>query len=63
MAIVDVLYEAYKCPHCPGYLIIREQFPYDGAGCSISIEHYIELPDWLKQELKGVIGEIKTIPK
>jgi hypothetical protein len=59
MAIVDVKYEVYKCPHCSGYLVIREQYPRDGIGCSISIEHCTELPDWLKQEIREVIGEIK----
>ena len=53
MGLVSVEYEVYKCPHCRGYIIIRKQFPHLEPGCSISLMHYLELPDYLKgQEIK-----------
>jgi hypothetical protein len=60
MTIVDIEHEVFKCPHCLGYLIIREQYPYDGYGCSLSVEHSISLPEWLKKETRGAIEQVTT---
>ena len=50
MTIVDVEYEIYKCPHCEGYLVIRMQFPSFDYGATASLEHWDEIPDYLKDE-------------
>jgi len=61
MTVVDVEHEVYRCPHCPGYIVVREQFPHYDAGCSISLEHYTVLPDWLKKEAGNVVQDITVV--
>ena len=62
MGLVDEEHEAYKCPHCDGYLIIRKQFPYDGLGCSTSLIHSEKIPHYEGsfEELEEVVEVTKT---
>ena len=47
MTVVDVEHLVYKCPHCDGYIIVREQFPADrNPGCSISLIHSDKIPHY-----------------
>ena len=39
MAVVDVDYEVYKCPHCDGFIWLRRQFADAYGGCSTLLEH------------------------
>ncbi len=55
MTIVDIGYEVYKCPHCSGYLAIRMQCPYTKTGCSATLEHWRELPEWLDKSSRDNI--------
>lgn len=58
MAVVDVEYDIYKCPHCSGFIIIRKQYPYLDTGCSVSVEHLEELPDYLAdKEIRELGGK------
>lgn len=49
MALVDVEYDTYKCPHCNGTIVIRMQYYYEG-GVSWTIQHIGE--DGEEQELE-----------
>ncbi len=51
MVLVDVVHDVYHCPCCEGYIVLRTQYPYDGCGSSSSLEHYLNLPEWLKKEV------------
>jgi hypothetical protein len=59
MALVDVEYEVYKCLHCSGYLVIRVQYPYMEVGCSATLEHWKELPEWLDEPTRANISTIE----
>lgn len=50
MGVVEVFYEVYRCPHCGGFIVIREQYRCMEDGCSISVEHMVELPEYLLGE-------------
>ena len=50
MAIVDVEYDVYKCPHCLGFIEVRRQYPYTDYGCTVSLTHHPELPKYLEGE-------------
>lgn len=39
MALVDVEYYEYDCPHCKGKIVVRKQTYYDGGGSTHSVHH------------------------
>jgi len=59
MALVDVEYEVYNCPHCKGYIVLRKQFPLNDSGCIISVGHHSVLPKHITYEVHW--SEIQNI--
>ena len=51
MALVDVEYDTYKCPHCGGTIVVRMQYYFDG-GTSYSIKHVDEDGEEVELEIK-----------
>jgi len=50
MGLVDIEYDVYRCPHCEGVIVVRKQYPHFDMGCSVSVEHLEEVPDYLVNE-------------
>ncbi len=42
MAVVDVFYQKYPCPHCKGFIQVREQFYVLDGGSSHTLQHIDE---------------------
>lgn len=58
MGIVSIEYEIYKCPHCVGFIVMREQYPRDGGWCSIGVRHLESIHEYLKGiDIQGLVVE------
>lgn len=61
MTVVDVEYEIYRCPCCAGYIVVRLQYPHYEPGCSVSLEHHKDIPDYVERDTRT--AEVKTMEK
>ena len=62
MAIVDINYEKYPCPHCKGFTQVRQQFYYEG-GYSHTLQHIDEKGDEVELELAKEAPSFPTFKK